>query len=491
MMPRSFLSDAEDFEVFGDLHLDLGQLFEDLLDLHPGEALQLHLDDGLRLPFSELERPDQAVARFARAGGRADQFDHRVQVFDGFLEAEQNVLALPRLAQQVIRAAANNIDAMIDEALEHIRQAQLARLPVDDGQHDHAEVDLELGVLVEIVEHHFGLLAALQLEDDAHAVAIAFVANFGDAFQPLLVHQAGRRFNQARLVHLVRNFGDDDGLAILAELFDGGFGAQLQRAAALGEVIEDALASKNESAGGEIRALHQIHDFAQMRFGLLHQKNGGVDDLGDIVRRDIGGHPHRDARRSVDQQIRNARGQNFGLHAPLIEVRTEIDGLFVEIFQQRGIDPREPRFGVPIRRGRIAIHRTEVALAIHQRIAQRKILRHANQRVIHRRVAVRMVIAEHFADDARAFAVRPVEREPHLPHRIKNAAMHGLQTVADVGQRAPDDHAHGVVEIRTPHLVFDVDGDQVLLAFATERHLGAVARRSGRLRWGLEGLPTS
>ena len=58
MMPRSFLSDAEDFEVFGDLHLDVGQLFEDLLDLHAGEALQLHLDDGLRLPFGELERPD-------------------------------------------------------------------------------------------------------------------------------------------------------------------------------------------------------------------------------------------------------------------------------------------------------------------------------------------------------------------------------------------------------------------------------------------------
>ena len=45
---------AEDFEVFGDAALDIGQLVGDLLLLHAGEALQLELDDGLRLPFGEL-----------------------------------------------------------------------------------------------------------------------------------------------------------------------------------------------------------------------------------------------------------------------------------------------------------------------------------------------------------------------------------------------------------------------------------------------------
>ena len=35
--------------------------------------------------------------------------------------------------------------------------------------------------------------------------------------------------------------------------------------------------------------------------------------------------------------------------------------------------------------------------------------------------------------------------------------MHGLQTVADIGQRAAHDHAHRVVEIGLPHLVFEID----------------------------------
>ena len=75
--------------------------------------------------------------------------------------------------------------------LMQVDQAEFARLPVDDRQHDHAEADLHLRVLVKIVEDDFGLLAALQFEDDAHAVAVAFVANVRDAFDLLLVHQRG------------------------------------------------------------------------------------------------------------------------------------------------------------------------------------------------------------------------------------------------------------------------------------------------------------
>ena len=35
--------------------------------------------------------------------------------------------------------------------------------------------------------------------------------------------------------------------------------------------------------------------------------------------------------------------------------------------------------------------------------------------------------------------------------------MHGLEPVAHVGERAGNDHAHGVIEIAPPHLVGDGD----------------------------------
>ena len=47
---------------------------------------------------------------------------------------------------------------------------------------------------------------------------------------------------------------------------------------------------------------------------------------------------------------------------------------------------------------------------------------------------------------------------PMSLHGVQNAAMHRLQTVAHVGQRAPDDDRHRIVEIRALHLLFNVDG---------------------------------
>ena len=95
------------------------------------------------------------------------------------------------------------------------------------------KLDLQLGVLVEVVEHHLRHLAALQLDDDPHAVAIGLVAQIGDALDHLLAHQVGDPLDQLRLVHLIRNLGDDDRLAVaLLVGLDLGLGAHQDRAAA-------------------------------------------------------------------------------------------------------------------------------------------------------------------------------------------------------------------------------------------------------------------
>ena len=58
-----------------------------------------------------------------------------------------------------------------------------------------------------------------------------------------------------------------------------------------------------------------------------------------------------------------------------------------------------------------------------------------------------MVVAHHVADDLRALAVLGVGGEVLLPHRVEDAALHRLQAVADVGQRARGDDRQRVVEV--------------------------------------------
>ena len=86
--------------------------------------------------------------------------------------------------------------------------------PLTMRQHDDAEVHLQLRVLVQIVQDDFGLLAALQLDDDAHAVAVAFVANVADALDLLFVDKLGDVGDEPGLVHLIRNLGNDEGFAV-------------------------------------------------------------------------------------------------------------------------------------------------------------------------------------------------------------------------------------------------------------------------------------
>ena len=61
--------------------------------------------------------------------------------------------------------------------------------------------------------------------------------------------------------------------------------------------------------------------------------------------------------------------------------------------QQLAGDRGETSFRVAVGRGRIAVYAAEVALAVDQRIAHRKILRHSDQRLVSGGVAVRVIFA--------------------------------------------------------------------------------------------------
>jgi hypothetical protein len=99
----------------------------------------------------------------------------------------------------------------------------------------------------------------------------------------------------------------------LPNLFGRGFGAHLQRAAALGEIIVECPAAQDEAAGGEIRALHHF-----MIFGRCVADSAPAAMVASMISvRLCGGMlvamPTAMPDAAVDQQVRNARGQNFRL----------------------------------------------------------------------------------------------------------------------------------------------------------------------------------
>ena len=60
---------------------------------------------------------------------------------------------------------------------------------------------------------------------------------------------------------------------------------------------------------------------------------------------------------------------------------------------------------------------------------------------------MRVILAEHVADHACALDGLGGGIEAHAVHRIKDAALHGLHAVEDIGQRAALDDRQGIFEI--------------------------------------------
>ena len=487
----------QDVEQVGDPLEQLPVLLDDLVLLERGEALELHLEDALRLRLrqaiavgaqavargaageprravggarehvgDELRRPglrEQPHPRLRRRRRRLDQRDDLVDVRQRDREALLHVGALARLAQVEARAAGDHLAAMREEVGEHRLQAEQLRLAVDQRDHVDAEGVLELRLLVEVVEHHLRQLAALELDHHPHAGLVGLVLDVRDAVDLLLVDELGDALEQDLLVALVRQLVHDDLLpGTLVDVLDVRARPHDDATAAGAVALVDAGGAVDQAGGREIRRRHELDQLLDREVGVREQGKARRDRLGEVVRRNVGRHPDRDPRGAVHQQVRQPRRQHRRLLLLAVVVGDEVDGLAVDIGEKLGGDARQPALGVAHRRRVVAVDRAEVALAVDERIAHREVLRHPHQRVVDRGVAVRVVLAHHVADHARALHVRPVPDDVRFLHRVQHPAMHRLQAVAHVGERAADDHAHRVIEVRAPHLLFEADRQRFL-----------------------------
>ncbi len=478
----------EDGLVPADRVAELGVVLGELLVLEAREPRQAHLEDGLRLALGQgvrvlllrlvdlVLRPpgpeDEGLeaaegqghegdARRFGVGRFADGLHDEVDVGDGDSESLHDLALGLGLPELVARAARDDVAPVGDEGLERLLEVQDLGAAVRDGEVDDAVARLQIGLPIELVDDDLGDDVLLQLDDEADAVAIALVANLGDALDLLLANELRDARGDPRLVHLVGDLGDDDLLLLAApgRLLDVHARAHHDRAAAGAVRRFDAAAPEDEPRRGEVGPGDDADDVVDRSVGVTHQVHGRVDDLAQVVRRDVGRHADGDAVRAVDEQVRDARRHDDGLLEPVVEVRDEVDALLVDVGQELHRDLAEPRFGVPVRGRRVSVDRAVVALPVDERVAHRKVLGEADHRVVDRLVAVRVVLAEHVADDGGTLAVPGRRDEALLVRAVEDAPVDGLQPVAHIGDRSPDDHAHRVIQVRRPHLVLNRDGD--------------------------------
>src|SRR5690349_14256356 len=99
---------------------------EGLVGVNPGRAAA-----GVDVDFLAAEVGDKVLASVSAVGAAANDGDHIVEMIERLEIAFENVLAVFRLRQKISGAAADYVDAMLDEIFDGLDDAHLAGLSVD------------------------------------------------------------------------------------------------------------------------------------------------------------------------------------------------------------------------------------------------------------------------------------------------------------------------------------------------------------------------
>ena len=210
-------------------------------------------------------------------------------------------------------------------------------------------------------------------------------------------------------------------------------------------------------SGPLMRSEQRVEQLLVGRPGVVEVPLDAGGNLTQVVRRDVRRHTDSDATRTVDQQVGETRWEHLRFLLPAVVVGPEVDGVAIDVAHHLHRQRRQPAFGISHSGLAVVTWGTEVALALHERIAQRPRLTESHQRVVDRGVAMGVVLTHHVTDDAGALrepTIRPIST---VVHRVEHAAVHGLEPVTHVGQRALHDDAHRIVEVRALHLDLQVD----------------------------------
>ena len=229
----------------------------------------------------------------------------------------------------------NYFTAMTQKGFQHFLKIKQLRLTVYQRHHINAEHALHLCLLVEVIQHHFAGFAALQLNHHAHTILIGFIAQFGNTFKPFLFNQFSNFFQQARLVHLIRQFGNNNGFTASTLIhFYISACSHINTAFAGAVGLPNTACTIDDTGGREIWPRQIFHQVIDIHIRVSQQRQTRIHGFCQVMRGNIGGHTDRNPGGTVDQQIGNTGRKDRRFAFIAVIVRNEIDRFLVDIHLQ-------------------------------------------------------------------------------------------------------------------------------------------------------------
>ena len=175
----------------------------------------------------------------------------------------------------------------------------------------------------------------------------------------------------------------------------------------------------------------------QLKILPLQMRYAGRDELVEVMRQDLRCQTHGNTLGSLRQQQRELNGQRYRLLVSAV-VRTHPLGSLLVIDHLEG-KLRQSRLDVSSRSRVVA---REDITPVTLRVDQKILLTNLHQRILYRRIAVR-VVRHRLTDDVLHLVVSSVVA---ALHRVEYSTLYGLQSILDVRHRTLQNNVRCVVQ---------------------------------------------
>ena len=185
--------------------------------------------------------------------------------------------------------------------MNQLLQIENLWLTIDQCDNVDTKHALQLSLSEQVIQYYFTHIGALNFDNHAQTVFIRLITELRDTFKLLLFNQLGDALNQACLVQLIGNFGDNNGFATSLFMdFDIGFGAHIDATTTSAIGLNNASSAINDCSGREIWPRDIFHQFIDGNIRIVDHRQTTFDYFCEVVGRNIGRHAHSNTRGTVN-----------------------------------------------------------------------------------------------------------------------------------------------------------------------------------------------
>ena len=225
------------------------------------------------------------------------------------------------------------------------------------------------------------------------------------------------------------------------------------------------LQSVDVSARRKVWRRYVLHQFIDCYIGIVYVSTAPIYYFVQVMGRYIRRHAHGNTIASVYKQVWNLGRHHGGLLQRVVEVVHHIHRIFLNVVHYVLAHLCQAALCVTHSCWWVAIDRTKVSLSVHKLVAHVPFLSHAYQCAIDRRIAMWVVFSEHLSYDTCTLLIGLITKVAYAAHTVENTTVHRLKTIAYIRKRTSHNHRHGIVDVRTLHLLLNVYLQDAILVY--------------------------